>query len=98
MQIQIYELDNPYNSIEYKGNFIDSIKSTPFTARQSFKELQEEDRTYIKMLSNIYDYIAKVFFAKTTIFIEGDTSELVLREIIKRILDIVKKNYDGVIY
>ena len=50
------------------------------------------------MLSNIYDYIAKVFFAKTTIFIEGDTSELVLREIIKRILDIVKKYYDGVIY
>ncbi len=75
----------------YKGTCIDSIKSTPFTATQAFKELQEEDKTYIKMLLKIDDYIAKVFFAKKTIIVEGDTEELVLRESIKRMPDKIKK-------
>lgn len=82
----------------YKENFIDSIKATPFLATQAFKELQEGDKTYIKMLLKIDYYIAKVFFAKKTIIVEEDTQELVLRETIKRMPDKVKKDYDGGMY
>ena len=76
---------------EYKGEFIDSIKSTPFSATKAFKKLQDEDKTYIKMLLKIDDYIAKVFFARKTIIVEGDTEDLVLKETIKRMPDRVKK-------
>lgn len=75
----------------YKDEFIDSIKATPFSATQAFKELQDEDKVYIKMLLKIDDYIAKVFFAKKTIIVEGDTEDLVLRETIRRMPDKVKK-------
>lgn len=58
------------------------IKSTPFNISKNFKELQEDDRSYIKMLQKIDDHIARVFFAKKVVIVEGDTDEIVLKKTI----------------
>lgn len=61
---------------------ISLIKNIAFNHEQAFKELQTEDKSYVKMLLKMDDYLSRVFFAKKVLIIEGDTEELVLRETI----------------
>lgn len=75
----------------YNNKSIEGVRNTAFTATDSFKQLQEDDKSYVKMVLKIDDYIAKVFFAKRTIIVEGDTEELVLKETIKRMPSEVRK-------
>ncbi len=67
------------NNLCIDDNF---IKSTAFNISKNFKELQSDDRSYIKMLQKIDDHIARVFFAKKVIIVEGDTDEIVLKKTI----------------
>ena len=61
---------------------ISIIKNIAFNHEQAFKELQTEDKSYVKMLLKMDDYLSRVFFAKKVLLVEGDTEELVLRETI----------------
>ena len=58
------------------------VKSTPFSVTEKFKELQENDRDYVKMLVKIDDYFARAFFSKKIVIVEGDTEDVVLRKTI----------------
>lgn len=60
-------------------------KSMAFNVSDEFLALGEDDKTYVKMLLRVDDYIARAFFTKTVILVEGDTEDIVLREALKRL-------------
>ncbi|WP_111412222.1 AAA family ATPase [Billgrantia lactosivorans] len=60
-------------------------ESVAFNVSDEFIALGEDDKTYVKMLLRIDDYIARAFFTKTVILVEGDTEDIVLREALKRL-------------
>lgn len=57
--------------------------SLPFNTSEAYRDLEEDDKLHIKMLLKIDDYVARAFFTKTVIIVEGDTEDLVIREAIK---------------
>lgn len=63
---------------------VEGVKAYPFNTTRAFKQLQGNDKTYVKMLLKIDDYVARVFFVKNVLIIEGDTEDIVLRESIIR--------------
>lgn len=83
---------------KYKGTdfFIDEVIANPFNVGQAFKELVNNDKSYVKMLLKVDDSIAKVFFAKNVLIIEGDTEEIVIKETISRMPEELRKifSYD----
>ncbi|MBX9597064.1 MAG: AAA family ATPase [Burkholderiales bacterium] len=70
------------------NNFIDDgnggTKSISFNTHAEYLKLQDNDKEYIKMLARFDDSLARVFFARKTLIVEGDTEEIVLRETINR--------------
>jgi putative ATP-dependent endonuclease of OLD family len=57
--------------------------STAFTTTTAFQDLENNDKLHIKMLLKIDDYVARAFFTKKVVIVEGDTEDLVIREAIK---------------
>ncbi|WP_081429671.1 ATP-binding protein [Solidesulfovibrio magneticus] len=57
----------------------------PFNVSDAYLNLVDKDRTYVKMLIKMDDYISRVFFAKKVIIVEGDTEDIVLRETFSRL-------------
>ncbi|KGK91434.1 hypothetical protein DP73_03155 [Desulfosporosinus sp. HMP52] len=80
--------------IEVNGQVLDieGIRVYPFNTSKAFKELQENEKTYVKMLLKIDDYVARVFFAKKVLIVEGDTEDIVLRESINRMPEKVRQD------
>lgn len=70
------------NRLKNDDNF---INCDTFSVSEKFRELQENDKDYIKMLLKIDDYISRVFFTKKVIIIEGDTEEIVIKESLRRL-------------
>lgn len=70
------------NRLKIEENF---VSCDTFNVNEKFKELQENDKDYVKMLLKIDDYISRVFFAKKVIIIEGDTEEIVIKESLRRL-------------
>ncbi|WP_263597053.1 ATP-dependent nuclease [Metabacillus idriensis] len=60
------------------------VKSNPFNVSKAYTNLVKEDKDYLKMLLKIDDSIAKVFFTKNVLIIEGDTEEIVIKETLSR--------------
>lgn len=58
-----------------------------FSVSDKFSELSGDDKSYVKMLLRIDDYVARAFFTKTVIVVEGDTEDIVLREALRRLPD-----------
>ncbi|MGL5753697.1 MULTISPECIES: ATP-dependent nuclease [Bacteria] len=61
----------------------DITEVNAFNLSDKYKELMQDDKNKLKMLMKIDDYIAKVFFSKKVIVVEGDTEELVFKETLK---------------
>ncbi len=61
------------------------VKSTAFSVTDSFLQLQDDDKSYVKMILKIDDYISRVFFTKKVIIIEGDTEDILFRETLSRL-------------
>ena len=59
---------------------------------KEFLELQENDKSYIKMLLRVEDAIAKCFFVKKVLIIEGDTEQVVLSETISKLPEKLKND------
>lgn len=68
------------------------INNQPFNIQDAFKALQSEEKDYVKLILKIDDYLARIFFAKNILIIEGDTEEIVLKETISLMPDELKKN------
>lgn len=66
-------------------------KSIAFNTTKAFKELLNDEKNYVKFILKMDDYVARVFFARHIIIIEGDTEEIVFSETIKRIPEEVRK-------
>lgn len=66
------------------------IGVNPFNVTEAYRELQAENKTHVKMLLRIDEHIARVFFTKNVVIVEGDTEEILISESLKK-LD--KENY-----
>lgn len=64
------------------GNY---VNCDTFNVTDRFKELQEEDKSYVKMILKIDNYVSRIFFTKHVVIIEGDTEDILLKESIKRL-------------
>jgi len=76
------------NNLFFEERFVNSVS---FSISDKFKKLQQDDRTYVKMLQKIDDYVSRMFFAKKVIIVEGDTEEIVLKKSIELFPENVKK-------
>lgn len=77
------------NSLFLKNDKIDecnalTVGSIPFNITKEFLGLQEDEKDYIKMLLRVEDAIAKSFFVKKVLIVEGDTEQVVLSETISK--------------
>lgn len=63
----------------------EGVNSNPFNVTDAYLKLETEDKSHVKMLLKIDDHIARVFFTKNVIIIEGDTEDILLRETIKKL-------------
>jgi putative ATP-dependent endonuclease of the OLD family len=62
-------------------------KSVAFNTSNAYRQLQNDEKDFVKFLLKVDDYIAKVFFCKKVIIVEGDTEELLLKETVNRLPD-----------
>jgi predicted ATP-dependent endonuclease of OLD family len=85
---------NSTHNIGSRELSIERLKCKSFNTSEEFKKLQDEDKTYVKMLLKIDDYISRVFFSKNVLIVEGDTEDIVLRETINRMPPVVKKDIE----
>ena len=68
------------------------VKNQAFNIQSGFKNLQDDDKDYVKLILKMDDYLARIFFAKNILIVEGDTEEIVLRETISLMPETMKKN------
>jgi predicted ATPase len=62
-----------------------TITTESFNVTEKFLALQGTDQDYVKMLLKVDDYIARVFFTRRIVIVEGDTEDIVLRETLQRL-------------
>lgn len=63
----------------------DGVDVNPFNVSDAYKALESDDKTHVKMLLRIDEHIARVFFTKHVVIIEGDTEEILISETIKKL-------------
>lgn len=61
------------------------VISSPFNVTDAYIALEDDDKAHVKMLLRVDDHVARVFFTKHIIIIEGDTEEVVIKETLKRL-------------
>lgn len=64
---------------------LNGVRNVPFNVSEAYESLTGDDKQYVKMLLRIDDHIARVFFTKNVVIIEGDTEEILISESIKRL-------------
>lgn len=70
------------NSLRSDAN---GVVATPFNVTDAYLALEEDVKAHVKMLLRVDDHVARVFFTKHIIIIEGDTEEVVIKETLKRL-------------
>ncbi|HVN48811.1 MAG TPA: AAA family ATPase, partial [Bacteroidota bacterium] len=63
----------------------EGVIAYPFSVSDNFKTLQEDDKSNVKMLMKIDDYLARLFFAKHVVIVEGDTEDILIKESLRRL-------------
>jgi len=71
-----------------------SVNCNTFSVSKSFKELQGDDKSYVKMILKIDDHVARAFYTNNVIIIEGDTEDILIRESLSRL---PKETYRNII-
>lgn len=61
------------------------VVSSPFNVTAAYLALEDDAKAYVKMLLRVDDHVARVFFTKHVIIVEGDTEEVVIKETLKRL-------------
>ena len=54
-----------------------------FNHSEEFKKLHEDDKTRVKMIQKVDDYVSRVFFAQKVILVEGDTEDIVFKKTVE---------------
>lgn len=63
----------------------DRIISIPFNITEAYIALEEDSKAHVKMILRVDDHVARVFFTKHVVIVEGDTEEIVIKETLKRL-------------
>jgi len=63
----------------------EGVTANPFNVSDRFIALQEDAKANVKMLMKIDDYMARVFFTKHVILVEGDTEDILIKESLRRL-------------
>jgi predicted ATP-dependent endonuclease of OLD family len=63
----------------------DGVASSPFNVTDAYLSLQDDAKAHVKMLLRVDEHVARVFFTKHIVIIEGDTEEVVIKETLKRL-------------
>ncbi|PPK99316.1 AAA family ATPase [Parapedobacter indicus] len=61
------------------------VECDTFNVSENFKALQADDKDYVKMILKIDSYIARIFFTKYVVIIEGDTEDILIKETLKKL-------------
>lgn len=61
------------------------VTASPFNVTDAYLALEDDAKAHVKMLLRVDDHVARVFFTKNIIIIEGDTEEIVIKETLKRL-------------
>ncbi len=61
------------------------VTASPFNVTDAYLALEDDAKAHVKMLLRVDDHVARVFFTKHIIIIEGDTEEVVIKETLKRL-------------
>lgn len=77
---------NSYNIAEH-----DYTSTFCFNHSEEFSKLLNEDRTRIKMIQKVDDYVARVFFAQKVVLVEGDTEDVVFKKTIEVMPEAARK-------
>lgn len=59
------------------------ITSLPFNVTDAYSNLENDDKAHVKMILRVDDHVARVFFTKHVVIVEGDTEEVVIKETLK---------------
>lgn len=70
------------NSLRHESG---SIKSLPFNVTDAYSTLENDDKSHVKMILRVDDHVARVFFTKHVVIVEGDTEEILIKETLKRL-------------
>ncbi|HAT3636714.1 TPA: AAA family ATPase [Raoultella ornithinolytica] len=57
----------------------------PFSVTEKYKQLSENDKSYVKMVMKLGDHMSRIFFTKKVIIVEGDTEEIIFKEALRRV-------------
>lgn len=63
----------------------EGVVSSPFNVTNAYHALEDDAKAHVKMLLRVDDHVARVFFTKYIVIIEGDTEEVVIKETLKRL-------------
>lgn len=66
--------------LNQNGQDGETIKIKPFNVTEEFRKLQDDNKSYVKMLLRVDDAISKSFFVKKVLIVEGDTEQIVINE------------------
>lgn len=61
------------------------IEANPFNVTDAYKTLETDDKSHVKMLLRIDEHLARVFFTKNVVIIEGDTEEVLISETLRKL-------------
>ncbi|MGV0921790.1 ATP-dependent nuclease [Empedobacter falsenii] len=61
------------------------VNCDTFSVSEKFQELQDDDKSYVKMILKIDNYVSRIFFTKNVVIIEGDTEDILIKESIKKL-------------
>lgn len=70
------------NSLRFDGF---DVTSSSFNVTDAYRSLEADEKSHVKMLLRVDDHVARVFFTKHVVIIEGDTEEVVIKETLKRL-------------
>jgi predicted ATPase len=64
---------------------VNGVIASPFNVTDAYLALEDDAKAHVKMLLRVDDHVARVFFTKNVIIIEGDTEEVVIKESLKHL-------------
>mgnify|MGYP003575398801 CR=1 FL=1 len=67
--------------------------STAFNTSKAYIDLRAQEKDFVKFILKIDDYVAKVFFCKKVIIVEGDTEDVLFKETVDRLPDEKRKAF-----
>lgn len=62
----------------------------PLSVTEKFLALQDNDKDQIKMLIKLDSHVSRIFFTRKVVVVEGDTEEVVIREAIRRMPQVMQ--------